>query len=166
MMNCKKFKINLSAYLDNELLTKEKELLQQHLNHCEYCCQELKFLTMMQAEIDKISGLSGEKKSSEMWMNIREKIKSRASPTFQSWRKVASIAALLALTIITFFYDGKENTSRIAVKDQVVNLRILTLEEEFAGQMLGSLIISNGTVAHSKEIMENIYVKKISEQLL
>jgi predicted anti-sigma-YlaC factor YlaD len=44
MMNCKKIRILLSAYIDRELAGKEEESVNEHLKVCRDCSEELEYL--------------------------------------------------------------------------------------------------------------------------
>jgi len=46
-MSCKKFRILLSTYLDQEITQEEEEKLLEHLETCSACTRELKYLKQM-----------------------------------------------------------------------------------------------------------------------
>lgn len=53
-MNCNEVRESLSAYLDNELLTNEKTLLQRHLDECTACQKELEELQNLVVQLSSL----------------------------------------------------------------------------------------------------------------
>lgn len=54
-MDCKDARKNLSAYIDNELSLKERQLIERHLEQCPICAAEERELWMVSLLIEKIS---------------------------------------------------------------------------------------------------------------
>jgi len=74
-MSCKKFRILLSAYLDQEITKDEEKKLFNHLNTCADCSRELEYLK----QIKRIFLLKGKREPREFFeTRLFERIKNKA----------------------------------------------------------------------------------------
>lgn len=136
-MSCKKFKILLSAYLDQEIAKEEEEKLLEHLKKCADCARELEYLK----GIKKVFLLKERKEPPEffetrLFEHIKDKRKElmwRAYlPVFKKSILVVLIFFLLIVGLLnykTFFYHKPpEITSDLLID--------VELEENFEEQLL------------------------------
>lgn len=97
-MSCKKFKILLSAYLDQEITNEEEEKLLEHLKKCADCARELEYLK----EIKKVLLLKERKRPQEffetrLFARIKDK---RKQPV---WRAYFPVFKKSILVVLIFF---------------------------------------------------------------
>ncbi len=107
------YKDRLSAYLDNELPSQERELMEQHLAHCEECQELLNRLR----EFDRFVAEHAELSDSDYWEQSAQKIEQRleqestVTPIAPSSRwlsrlvKIAPIAASVAILAFISLYN-------------------------------------------------------------
>ena len=111
-MSCKKFKILLSAYLDQEITQDEEKKLLEHLETCSACARELKYLKQT-----KRMFLLKEKKEPQEFFETRlfARIKNKGKqPIWQAYfpvfKKSISVILIFFLLIVglvnykKFFY--------------------------------------------------------------
>lgn len=136
-MSCTKFKILLSAYLDEEITKEEEEKLLEHLKKCADCARELEYLK----EIRKVFLLKEKRKPEEffetrLFARIKDKRKQLVwqayFPVFKKSILVVLIFFLLTVGLLNyknFFYQRRsEVTSDLLIDTQ--------LEENFEEELL------------------------------
>jgi len=136
-MSCKKFKILLSAYLDQEIRKDEEEKLLEHLKKCVDCARELEYLK----EIKKVFLLKERREPQEffetrLFARIRNKRKQllwRAYfPVFKKSIFVVLIFFLLIVGLVNyknFFYHRPTDI----ISDLLIDTQ---LEENFEEELL------------------------------
>jgi len=136
-MSCKRFKVLLSAYVDQEIGKDEEEELLEHLKICSGCTRELEYLK----DIKRIFLLK-EKKEPEEFFETRllERIKDRRKqllleaylPVFKKSIFVVLIFLLLIAGFLNykkFFYPRPTEV----ISDLLINGQV---EENFEGEVL------------------------------
>jgi predicted anti-sigma-YlaC factor YlaD len=126
-MSCKKFRILLSTYVDQEITEDEEKKLLNHLKTCGDCARELEYLK----QIKRIFILKEKKEPQEFFeTRLFERIKNKAKqpirrayfPVFKRSIVVISIFFLLIVGWVNYkklFYHRKtEITSDLLVDEQ------------------------------------------------
>jgi predicted anti-sigma-YlaC factor YlaD len=97
-MSCKKFRILLSAYVDQEITENEEKKLLDHLKTCADCARELEYLK----QIKRIFILKGKKEPQEFFeTRLFERIKNKAK---QAIRRAYSPVFKRSIVIILIFF--------------------------------------------------------------
>jgi len=136
-MSCKRFKILLSAYLDQEIGKDEEEELLEHLKTCSGCARELEYLK----DIKRIF-LLREKKEPEEFFETRlfTRIKDREKqPIWQvylpAFKKSIFVVLIFFFLIVgflnykKFFYQRRTEV----ISDLLTDTQV---EENFEGEVL------------------------------
>ncbi|MDH5468783.1 MAG: zf-HC2 domain-containing protein [Candidatus Aminicenantes bacterium] len=97
-MSCKKFKIFLSAYIDQEITKDEQEKLLEHLKTCSACTRELKYLKQM-----KRIFLLKEKKEPQEFFETRLFARIRSKRERLAWRAYLPVFKKSILAVLIFF---------------------------------------------------------------
>jgi TonB family protein len=101
-MNCRKVKKLLSPYLDNQLSKKEQQLIQEHLNICPKCQQELKELKNLVSALKKMDSYPvPEEIMAKVDNYIQKKKETRRSILFRPL--FASASPLINYLALAFF---------------------------------------------------------------
>jgi len=110
-MRCKKVKEKLSAFIDNELESKIRLKIEQHLTKCFGCEQELKILTQTWQALEKRKRIEASVNFEEkFWQRVRER--ELKQPLFQRLlTRVIPIPA--AFTVLIFGLAGGIYLSKI-----------------------------------------------------
>jgi TonB family protein len=115
-MNCRKVKKLLSPYLDNQLSKKEQQLIQQHLNICPKCQQELKELRNLVSALKKMDSYPAPEKimaKVDNYIQKKKEIKrsilfrplfASASPLI-NYLALAFFIGLVALSVSYLYYQ-------------------------------------------------------------
>jgi len=97
-MFCTKFKILLSAYLDQEITKEEEEKLLEHLKKCADCARELEYLK----EIKKVLLLKERREPQEFFeTKLFERIKDKSKELM--WRAYLPVFKKSILVFLMFF---------------------------------------------------------------
>ncbi|MCL2145446.1 MAG: zf-HC2 domain-containing protein [Endomicrobia bacterium] len=120
-MNCKKLKISINAYLDNNLGEHDKKLIELHLRGCAQCLKEYETLKNIK---QILSILNKQSAPSNFENNVMLKIKSGAfapNPleSFISAAKAALIAAVFIFGIMATFGFSAFSTASKSNTDNV-----------------------------------------------
>jgi len=97
-MSCKKFRLLLSAYLDQEITKDEQEKLLEHLKTCSVCTRELKYLKQM-----KRIFLLKEKKEPQEFFETRLFARIRSKRKRLAWRAYLPVFKKSILAVLIFF---------------------------------------------------------------
>ena len=97
-MSCKKFKILLSAYLDQEITQDEEKKLLNHLKTCLDCARELKYLKQMKRVF-----LLKEKKKPQEFFETRLFARIRSKRERLAWRAYFPVFKK-SISVILFFF--------------------------------------------------------------
>jgi len=97
-MSCKKFKILLSAYLDQEITQDEEKKLLNHLKTCLDCARELKYLKQMKRVF-----LLKEKKEPQEFFETRLFARIRSKRERLAWRAYLPVFKKSILAVLIFF---------------------------------------------------------------
>jgi len=97
-MSCTKFKILLSAYLDQEITQDEEEKLLEHLKKCADCARELEYLKGIKRVV-----LLKERKEPQEFFETRlfERIKNKRKELM--WRAYLPVFKKSILAVLIFF---------------------------------------------------------------
>jgi predicted anti-sigma-YlaC factor YlaD len=97
-MSCKKFRILLSAYLDQEITQDEEKKLLEHLETCSACTRELEYLK----QTKRIFLLKGKKEPQEFFeTRLFARIKNKGKQPI--WRAYFPVFRKSILVILIFF---------------------------------------------------------------
>jgi len=137
-MKCKKLKRKLSAYLDNELPNKEKQLIYEHLQKCEICQNELTSLLQQDKFLKQLQSIEPSINFDiKMWEKIRLQTANHEPRIIKlSWLPIPAMSFLIILIILnlsifsfTLFAKGQEIRNRITykiIKNLVIPSNLLT----------------------------------------
>jgi chorismate synthase len=110
-MDCKDIKRRLSAYIDNELSLKERQLVERHLEQCPMCASEEKKLRMLSLLMDMIP--DGD--TSPFFVErVISKVKTGIGEPGRAYRLKPVLAGLLAIVLLIIGIAGLslENTNK------------------------------------------------------
>ena len=84
-MDCDKFELKISSFIDGELKQKDRNNFDEHKNTCDIC---LKKITDIQTMLGTLKGLSILKTSQNFHYNLNRKIQSKDSKKMSIWGKI------------------------------------------------------------------------------
>jgi len=126
-MSCNKFRILLSAYLDQEITKDEEKKLLNHLKTCADCARELEYLK----QIKRIFVIKGKREPREFFeTRLFEHIKNKAKQPirrayFPVFRRTVVVISILFLVIAgwvnykkLFYHKTTEIISDLLVDDE------------------------------------------------
>ncbi len=137
-MNCNEVRESLSAFLDNELSTNEKTLLQSHLDECTGCQKELEELQKVAVQLSSLEevvppasfrnelfakleeGLSKEVRQREKRVSLRGFMHKFTAVTKQTAFLPVAISLILLLIIVPVFFDLPRLGMKSTMKSTVV----------------------------------------------
>jgi hypothetical protein len=137
-MKCRKLKRELSAYLDNELPNKEKQLIYEHLQKCEICQNELTSLLQQDKFLKQLQSIEPSIDFDiKMWEKIRLQNANNEPRIIKlSWLPIPAMSFLIILIVLnlsifsfTLFAKGQEIRNRITykiIKNLVIPSNLLT----------------------------------------
>jgi len=97
-MSCKKFKILLSAYIDQEITKDEQEKLLEHLKTCSACARELEYLKQMKGIF-----LLKEKKEPQEFFETRLFARIKDKRKQLVWQAYFPVVKKSILVVLIFF---------------------------------------------------------------
>lgn len=139
-MNCNEVRESLSAFLDNELSTNEKTLLQSHLDECTGCQKELEELQKVVVQLSSLEevvppasfrnelfakleeGLSKEVRQREKKVSLRGFLHKFTAVTKQTAFLPVAISLILLVIIVPVIFDLPRLGMKSTVVDQVAGL--------------------------------------------
>ncbi|HEY3128010.1 MAG TPA: zf-HC2 domain-containing protein [Acidobacteriota bacterium] len=119
-MECQAYRDNLTAYLDHELSSGERTLVEQHLSQCAGCASEFDSLSRSYRIVNQ--ALEEIDVRPEMWQTIEAAIRPQISPeptaprrgVFAAWLRIpkhalaAGSIALVLLFVSVFVYQSRQ----------------------------------------------------------
>lgn len=124
--NCENIRRKLSRYVDNESPTKEKDLIESHLETCAQCLAEKEELQKLTAIFDEVPDIVPAKNSeTRFWERVRQKeprrFRKRIRSLVTEWELIPtyySAAALLFLGLVVGFgfsniYESTSDQDRL-----------------------------------------------------
>ena len=90
-MDCKEINELFASYLDGELTPTEKEQIQQHLDVCPLCREELDELSLAQTKLQQTLSVAAEsvKRSEKTWERIKKAIEAdKPTPVDSKWQPI------------------------------------------------------------------------------
>ena len=103
-MNCKKYQIQISAYVDGELSERDEKLLLKHLNDCSACRKQLestRVLSNRLSDLDKIEGdIAGRNRVIANLREVLDKEPIRQKPVLFPWLTNTRLAWGSAVTVV------------------------------------------------------------------
>lgn len=118
-MECSK--INLSAYLDNELSQEEKQKVSEHLKNCKNCVEEIKVLSKLNNLVNKQKEIEPSSNfNMKFWERVRKDEDKKKAGLF--WLPLPATAILLFIILfqLTNFSYALLNNKDFEVKNIVL----------------------------------------------
>lgn len=103
MSNCNKISELLSAYIDNEVTAKEKELVEQHIKECTSCKQKLDLMLKTQNILKATPQVPVPEtllKDFEEYKKKSEQTEKKVVPFYRNYRIYATIAAIFIFAFV------------------------------------------------------------------
>ena len=118
-MNCKKYEILISAYIDHELTPKEEKTLLKHIDECSGCRKKLESMRVMSNQLSGLRKIEGDiSERNRLIANLHEQMDKEPAPkpviipwlttSRLAWVSVVAIAAIL---LIAFLSMNKNDVS-------------------------------------------------------
>lgn len=151
MMQCSKFRKDLSAFLDNELAPKRREQMEIHISECADCRQEAERIKKV---IRIMGSIARPDVPIQLWETMRQKLGTVTEKTDRTWRfripKWSFIPAG-ALVLMILLFLSSQIIYRDGTEPALFNVYLQEHASSYSRDILPSDLLSEFTIAQVGE---------------